>query len=96
VSKATCATPRFACDARAAFGDLDLVEVSDREIRRAGPSYTIDTVRELLADCDEVDLIVGADLAEQLNGWREADEMRTLVRVACPRPGATAVCLMVG
>ena len=78
--------------ARAAFGDLDLVEVSDREIRRAGPSYTTDTVRELLADCDEVDLIVGADLAEQLNGWREADEMRTLVRVGVvPRPGATAV-----
>ncbi|HEY5010669.1 MAG TPA: adenylyltransferase/cytidyltransferase family protein, partial [Acidimicrobiales bacterium] len=55
--------------ARAAFSDLDLVEVSDREIRRDGPSYTIDTVRELLRECDAVDLIVGADLAEQLNSW---------------------------
>jgi nicotinate-nucleotide adenylyltransferase len=78
--------------ARAAFGGLDLVEVSDREIRRDGPSYTIDTVRELLDDCDAVDLIVGADLAEQLNSWHEADELRTLVRVGVvPRPGATTV-----
>jgi nicotinate-nucleotide adenylyltransferase len=85
------ATVRLAM-ARAAFDDLDLVEVSDREIMRDGPSYTIDTVRELLRDCDEVDLIVGADLAEQLNRWHRADELRTLVRVGVvPRPGATAV-----
>ena len=78
--------------ARAAFCDLDLVEVSDREIRRDGPSYTIDTVRELLRECDAVDLIVGADLAEQLNSWHEADELRTLVRVGVvPRPGAMAI-----
>jgi nicotinate-nucleotide adenylyltransferase len=78
--------------ARAAFADLDLVEVSDREIRREGPSYTIDTVHELLKDCDAVDLIVGADLAEQLNAWHEADELRTLVRVGIvPRPGAPSI-----
>jgi nicotinate-nucleotide adenylyltransferase len=78
--------------ARAAFDDLDLVEVSDREIIREGPTYTIDTVRELLNDCDEVDLIVGADLAEQINSWHEADELRTLVRVGVvPRPGAATV-----
>jgi nicotinate-nucleotide adenylyltransferase len=78
--------------ARAAFGELELVEVSEREILRRGPSYTIDTVRELLTECDEVDLIIGADLAEQLNAWHEADELRTSVRVGVvPRPGATAV-----
>lgn len=78
--------------ASAAFGDLDLVEVSDREIRRDGPSYTIDTVRELLSECDQVDLIVGADLAEQLDGWHEAVELRTLARVGVvPRPGAPSI-----
>ena len=78
--------------ARAAFGDLDLVEVSDREIVRDGPSYTIDTVRELLDECDQVDLIVGADLAEQLNGWHKAVELRTLARVGVvPRPGAPII-----
>jgi nicotinate-nucleotide adenylyltransferase len=85
------ATLRLAM-AEAAFGELGLVEVSDREIRRDGPSYTIDTVRELLSDGDTVDLIVGADLSEQLNRWHEADELRTLVRVGVvPRPGAKSV-----
>ncbi|MGA2294578.1 MAG: nicotinate-nucleotide adenylyltransferase [Acidimicrobiales bacterium] len=74
--------------ARAAFGSLDLVEVSDREILRPGPSYTIDTVRELLGEADQVDVIVGADLAQQLDAWHEADVLRTLVRVGVvPRPG---------
>ena len=78
--------------ATAAFADLDLVEVSDREIRRDGPSYTIDTVRELLVDADAVDLIVGADLSAQLDRWHEADELRSLVRVGVvPRPGATTI-----
>jgi nicotinate-nucleotide adenylyltransferase len=78
--------------AKAAFDDLDLVDVSDREIRRDGPSYTIDSVRELLKEYDNVDLIVGADLAEQLNRWHEADELRTLVRVGVvPRPGARTI-----
>jgi nicotinate-nucleotide adenylyltransferase len=45
--------------AHAAFDHLALVEVSDLEIRRLGPSYTVDTVRELLEGVDAVDLIVG-------------------------------------
>ncbi len=74
--------------AEAAFDGLDLVVVSDREIRRAGPSYTIDTVRELLREADEVDLIIGADLASQLDRWHEASELATMVRVGVvPRPG---------
>ena len=76
--------------ARAAFGGLELVEVSDREIRREGPSYTIDTVRELLVDCDEVDVIVGADLVEQIDSWHEATVLQGLVRVGVvPRPGGS-------
>ena len=79
--------------AQLAFGGLDLVEVSDREIRRAGPSYTIDTVRELLEEADYVDVIVGADLAPQIDSWHDAKTLRTLVRVGVvPRPGgSTAV-----
>jgi nicotinate-nucleotide adenylyltransferase len=71
--------------ARAAFGDLDLVVVSDREVWRSGPSYTIDTVRE-------VDLIVGADLSNQLDRWHEATALCDLVRVGVvPRPGSVTV-----
>jgi nicotinate-nucleotide adenylyltransferase len=76
--------------AHAAFDGLDLVEVSDREIRREGPSYTIDTVRELLEDADEVDLIVGADLAQQIDTWHDVTTLRSLVRVGVvPRPGGS-------
>lgn len=81
---------RFAM-AQAAFGDLELVEVSDIEIRREGPSYTIDTVRELLEEADEVDLIVGADLSHQIDTWHEADRLRTMVCVGVvPRPGGSS------
>ena len=78
--------------AQAAFGGLDLVRVSEREIRREGPSYTIDTVRELLKEVDSVDLIVGADLVEHMDSWHDARMLRTLVRVGVvPRPGGSAV-----
>ena len=78
--------------AHAAFDDLALVNVSDLEIRRTGPSYTIDTVRELLDEADEVDLIVGADLATQLGNWHEAAALQELVAVAIvPRPGSVSV-----
>lgn len=74
--------------AHAAFDGLELVEVSDRELRRGGPTYTIDTVEELLGDFDAVDLIIGADLVGQLPTWRRADELATLVQVGVvPRPG---------
>lgn len=92
-SKISPASLRLAM-ARAAFGGLELVEVSDREIRRVGPSYTIETVRELLAEAsyDEIDLIVGADLVSFLDHWYEADELRTLVGVGVvPRPGSTTM-----
>ncbi|HEY5121345.1 MAG TPA: hypothetical protein VII84_07185, partial [Acidimicrobiales bacterium] len=78
--------------AQAAFGGLAHVEVSDREIRRLGPSFTIDTVRELLEVADEVDLIIGADLAPQIDRWHDASTLRSLVRIGVvPRPGAITV-----
>ena len=76
--------------ARAAFGELELVAISEREIHRRGPSYTIDTVRELLEEVDEVDLIVGADLASEIDSWHEARRLCELVRVGVvPRPGGS-------
>jgi nicotinate-nucleotide adenylyltransferase len=77
--------------AHVAFDDIPLVEVSDMEIRRSGPSYTIDTVRELFVNGQRLDLIVGADLASHLNEWHEANELRELVDIAVvPRPGSSA------
>jgi nicotinate-nucleotide adenylyltransferase len=49
------------------------VLLDDRELRREGPSYTIDTVRELLAEHPgaELFLIIGADQYAAFSSWRE-------------------------
>jgi len=58
--------------------------VSDLELSRSGPSYTVDTVRELPAAVGEPDaegfLILGYDNLAGLPGWREARTLLTLAR----------------
>ena len=61
---------------------VDGIEVSDLEISRGGPSYTIDTVKELRDGDHEVILVVGADAAAGLDSWDRSDELRELVEVA--------------
>ena len=74
--------------AHAAFDGIEGVRVSDREIKRDGPSYTIETVRELLQGAEQVDLLIGADLCSQLDSWHESEQLRALVKVGViPRPG---------
>lgn len=59
--------------ARLAFGSIVGVQVDPREIQRSGPTYTIDTLRELAAEEPEAQLylIMGADQARALKSWRE-------------------------
>ncbi|HEV3329192.1 MAG TPA: nicotinate (nicotinamide) nucleotide adenylyltransferase [Acidimicrobiales bacterium] len=76
--------------ARAAFEGVDRVVVSDLELRRAGPTYTVDTVESLLDERpgDALTLVLGADAAAALGSWHRADELARLVDVAVvPRPG---------
>ena len=66
--------------------------VSRIEIDRTGPSYAIDTIRELRRTAPEDDLyyITGADALQQiLHGeWRETDQLLGLCRfIAASRPG---------
>ncbi|MFO6419431.1 nicotinate (nicotinamide) nucleotide adenylyltransferase [Hylemonella sp. W303a] len=62
---------------RLAFGDLARgparLVFDEREIRRAGPSYTIDTLRELHAEYPgaEFFLVLGQDQAEALTQWND-------------------------
>jgi nicotinate-nucleotide adenylyltransferase len=53
------------------------------EIDRGGPSYTIDTVRELirLDPAAVLSLVVGADVAAELSTWHDVDELAGLVRL---------------
>lgn len=59
--------------------------VSDSELRRAGQSYTIDTVRYFLSTMRgqaDLHLIMGADQFAGLTAWKEADELVRLCHVA--------------
>jgi len=66
---------------RLAFEGLARVVLDEREIRRAGPSYTLDTLRELHAEHPQAELylVMGKDQADVLPTWRHWEE---IVRLA--------------
>ncbi|MCU1422753.1 MAG: nicotinate-nucleotide adenylyltransferase [Microbacteriaceae bacterium] len=73
---ATAANPRFT--------------VSRVDIDRQGPTYTIDTLRDLRALHPDADLffISGADAIAQILDWKNAEELWSLAHfVAVSRPG---------
>ena len=64
--------------------------VSRVDVDREGPTYTIDTLRDLSAAMPDADLyfITGADALTEIFGWRDADELFALAHfVGCTRPG---------
>lgn len=76
---------------RAAVRGNDAFEVRDLEVRRKGPSYTVDTVRELAAELGRVRLVLlmGADMFATFGTWREPDAILARAQVAVAlRPGA--------
>ena len=70
-----------------------LLEASDLETSRAGPSFTFRTL-ELLTDArptDDFVFLLGADVAAGLEGWREPERVLELARLGiASRPGAAA------
>jgi nicotinate-nucleotide adenylyltransferase len=74
----------------AILGDEQRFEVSDLEVRREGPSYTVDTLDELHSrnPDNELFLILGGDIAAGLPGWHEPARVLSLATVAvAERPG---------
>ncbi len=60
----------------------------DREVVRAGLTYTIDTLSSLATGTPV--LILGADAAARLPSWHRAEEVLRRARIAvAPRPGTT-------
>jgi len=75
---ATAANPRFT--------------VSRVDIERGGPTYTIDTLRDIKAARPDDDLffITGADALTEIFTWRDADRLFELAQfIGCTRPGYT-------
>ena len=73
--------------ARLAAGDDGLLEASDLEVAREGPSYTSRTLEWLHDERPGVDitLLMGADAAESLGSWREPERILELAAVGAAR-----------
>jgi nicotinate-nucleotide adenylyltransferase len=65
---------------RLAFAGLPQAVVDDREIRRAGPSYTVDTLTEIAAEdpTAQLYLLIGDDQRRSLPGWQRIGDIARL------------------
>ncbi len=75
---------------RLAIADSERLIVDERELRRGGTSYTVDTLEELrrVYPGDELTLMVGADTAADLPSWHRAERLPELADiVVLTRPG---------
>jgi nicotinate-nucleotide adenylyltransferase len=67
--------------------------VADLELRRSGPSYTLDTLLELrrLQPHDALFLILGWDAASLFRTWHQPDQVRVMASIVIiARPGRTS------
>ncbi len=81
--------------AQLAFGEVRGAVVDGRELLRPGPTYTVDTLRELQREFPHAELllVIGADQAETLHSWRESEQIvriATIAIAARARPVETA------
>jgi nicotinate-nucleotide adenylyltransferase len=83
-------TDRLAMTRAAIAGDPRF-EVCGIEVERPGPSYTVDSMAELLGrhPAAQLYLLMAADSLAQIDSWREPDRLLSLVEWAVgPRPGS--------
>ena len=94
------AEDRFALT-EALAADIPRAEASRLEIDRGGPSYSVETVEELLSGAaagddtpPELFLVVGSDLVADLGSWQRPEDLKRLVTLAVvsrPHSGAPAI-----
>ncbi len=70
-----------------AFGDIAYVTIDDRELRREGLSYTVDTLTELRNENPDATLfwIIGSDNLPLLGTWHEPDKILELATIVTYR-----------
>lgn len=76
---------------RLAARDDPRFEVSDLEVNRSGPSYTVDTLSKLHSNAPDNDLflIVGGDIAAGFAQWREPERVLSLATLAVAKRTGT-------
>ncbi len=81
---------RLALCRMAVAGD-ERFAVSDLEVARGGPSYTVDTLEKLHVQAPDNDLffILGGDAAAGLPGWQEPERVLSLATLAVARRRGT-------
>ena len=68
--------------------------VDRRELKRKGPSFTVDTLTEYATEFPDAELffLIGADSLRDLLTWRNPERISQLATlVACNRPGVAAL-----
>ncbi len=78
---------------RLALADHPRFSIDERELRRSGTSYTVDTLREIRAESPHapMSLIIGSDAAGSLDRWHRWREIFDLAHVVImQRPGHAA------
>ena len=77
-----------------AFAGLEQCKIDDREILRAGPSYTIDSLLEIQKDeaGSEFFLIIGEDQALQFSTWHRWRDILSMTHlVVAQRPHESSI-----
>ena len=77
-----------------AFAGLEQCKIDDREILRAGPSYTIDSLLEIQKDeaGSEFSLIIGEDQALQFSTWHRWRDILSMTHlVVAQRPHESSI-----
>jgi len=73
-----------------ALQEFPRLEIDDREARRSGPSYMVDTLQELRQECPRrpLLLLLGQDAASGLHSWHQWEQLFELAHlVIMNRPG---------
>jgi nicotinate-nucleotide adenylyltransferase len=64
-----------------AINGIPFFGYSDYEINKQGISYTIDTIKYLKNDHDDIELIIGYDNLLDFKSWKDPDELLNLVKL---------------
>jgi len=74
-----------------AQGEFPTLDIDDREMQRSGPSFMVDTLRDLRTGFPHLPLLllIGQDTVNYLHCWHEWEQLFSLCHIVTfPRPGA--------